>query len=115
MHRIVIVGGGIGGLVTATRLARKPRGSDKAEVLLVDRNRAHVWKPMLHTFAAGTSDCANENVSFFSHAKLTGCDSARRLKMLKALTSYEYICKSWTKEPERFTLNPLHQTPGSNI
>ena len=38
----------------------------------MDRNRAHVWKPMLHTFAAGTSDYANENVSFIPHAKLTG-------------------------------------------
>jgi NADH dehydrogenase len=69
MHRIVIVGGGIGGLVTATHLARKLRGSDKAEVLLVDRNRAHVWKPMLHTFAAGTSDYANENVSLSAFAQ----------------------------------------------
>jgi hypothetical protein len=36
----------------------------------------------------------------------------RRLKTLKGLTPYEFICKSWTKEPERFTLNPLHQMPG---
>ena len=71
LHRIVIVGGGMGGLVTATHLARRLRGSGKAEILLIDRNRAHVWKPMLHTFAAGTSDYANENVSFIPHAKLT--------------------------------------------
>ena len=72
LHRIVIVGGGVGGLVTATHLVRRLGRSDKAEVLLVDRNRAHVWKPMLHTFAAGTSDYAYENVSFIPHAKLTG-------------------------------------------
>jgi NADH:ubiquinone reductase (H+-translocating) len=72
LHRIVIVGGGIGGLVTATHLVRRLARSRKAEVLLVDRNRAHVWKPMLHTFAAGTSDYAYENVSFIPHAKLTG-------------------------------------------
>jgi hypothetical protein len=36
----------------------------------------------------------------------------RRLKTLKGLTPYEAICKSWTTEPERFTLNPLHQMPG---
>jgi hypothetical protein len=33
----------------------------------------------------------------------------RRLKTLKGLTPYEAICKSWTAEPERFTLNPLHK------
>ena len=41
--------------------------------------------------------------------------SARRLKTLKGLTPYEYICKSWTAQPERFTLNPLQQMPGLNI
>jgi len=39
---------------------------------------------------------------------------ARRLKTLKGLTPYEYICKIWTKQPERFRLNPIHQMPGLN-
>jgi transposase InsO family protein len=39
---------------------------------------------------------------------------ARRLKTLKGLTPYEYICKIWTKEPQRFTINPIHQMPGLN-
>jgi transposase InsO family protein len=39
---------------------------------------------------------------------------ARRLKTLKGLTPYEYICKTWTKEPQRFRLNPTHQMPGLN-
>jgi transposase InsO family protein len=39
----------------------------------------------------------------------------RRLKTLKGLTPYEYICKIWTKEPDRFILNPTHQMPGLNI
>jgi transposase-like protein len=38
----------------------------------------------------------------------------RRLKTLKGLTSYEYICKIWTIEPERFKLDPIHQMPGLN-
>jgi transposase InsO family protein len=38
----------------------------------------------------------------------------RRLKTLKGLTPYEYICKIWTTEPERFTLDPIHQMPGLN-
>jgi transposase InsO family protein len=40
---------------------------------------------------------------------------ARRLKTLKGLTPYEYICKIWTKEPQRFRLNPIHQLTGLNI
>ena len=38
----------------------------------------------------------------------------RRLKTLKGLTPYEFICKTWTKEPERFRLDPIHQSPGLN-
>ena len=40
---------------------------------------------------------------------------ARRLKSLKGLTPYEFICKTWASEPHRFTANPLHQMPGLNI
>ena len=39
----------------------------------------------------------------------------RRLKTLKGLTPFEYICKSWTSQPEKFILNPLQQMPGLNI
>ncbi|MER9494321.1 IS3 family transposase, partial [Mesorhizobium sp. M0320] len=38
----------------------------------------------------------------------------RRLKILKGLTPFEYICKIWTKEPEGFRLDPTHQTLGLN-
>jgi len=36
----------------------------------------------------------------------------RRLKTLRGLTPYEFICKCWTFEPERFILDPTHQMPG---
>ena len=39
---------------------------------------------------------------------------AKRLKTLKGLTSYEFICKCWTEEPKKFRLNPMHHTPGLN-
>ncbi len=39
----------------------------------------------------------------------------RRLKTLRGLTPYEFICKAWASEPERFTLNPHHQMPGLNM
>lgn len=38
----------------------------------------------------------------------------RRLKTLSGLTPYEYVCKIWTSEPERFIINLTHQTPGPN-
>ncbi len=38
----------------------------------------------------------------------------RRLKTLKGLTPYEYICKIWTNQPKLFKLNPLHKMPGLN-
>jgi transposase InsO family protein len=39
---------------------------------------------------------------------------ARRLKALKGLTPYEFICTIWTSEPERFIINPLQKMPGLN-
>jgi hypothetical protein len=36
-------------------------------------------------------------------------------KALKGLTVYEYICKIWTKEPERFRINSIHHKVGLNI
>jgi Integrase core domain len=39
---------------------------------------------------------------------------ARRLKTLRDLTPYEFICKHWTTEPHRINLNPLQQMPGLN-
>jgi transposase InsO family protein len=39
---------------------------------------------------------------------------ARRLKTLKGLTPYEFICKAWADHPKRFIVNPLQQMPGLN-
>jgi transposase InsO family protein len=49
------------------------------------------------------------------HAFLMAYNFAKRLKTLKGLTSYDYICHCWHKEPERFTINPYHHTLGLNI
>ena len=37
---------------------------------------------------------------------------ARRLKTLRGLTPYEFVCQAWTKEPDRFRLDPSHHIPG---
>ena len=55
-HRIIIVGGGAGGLELAVRLAKA--GQD--DVLLVDCSTTHVWKPRLHELAAGVSSRIDE-------------------------------------------------------
>lgn len=74
-HRIVIVGGGVGGLGLAISLcARLDAGSDTplAEVVLVDVSRAHVWKPRLHEFAAGTLMPAQAAFDFCELSRLHG-------------------------------------------
>jgi putative transposase len=45
---------------------------------------------------------------------LAAYNFARRLKTLSGLTPYEYICRVWTSEPDRFILDPIHQMPGLN-
>ena len=39
----------------------------------------------------------------------------RRLKTLRGITPYEFVCQAWTKQPERFRLDPSHRTAGPNI
>ena len=40
---------------------------------------------------------------------------ATHLKTLKRLTPYEYICKIWSEDPDKFIINPHHYTVGLNI
>jgi len=65
-HHIVIVGGGVAGLDIATHVGRRHR--DSCAVTLIDREPAHVWKPMLHTIAAGTQDAGMQGASYMVHA-----------------------------------------------
>jgi transposase InsO family protein len=46
------------------------------------------------------------------HLFVDAYNHARRLKTLRGLTPYELICQIWTKEPERFRLDPSHHIPG---
>jgi Integrase core domain len=46
---------------------------------------------------------------------LMAYNCAKRLKTLKGLTPYAYICKIWPQAPERFTIHPCHHTLGLNI
>ncbi|MBC8741234.1 NAD(P)-binding protein, partial [Paraburkholderia sp. UCT31] len=67
--RIVIVGGGIAGLLLATRLGNTLGRSGRAQVTLIDKSATHIWKPMLHTIAAGTRDVQQQQVIYLAHAR----------------------------------------------
>lgn len=71
--RIVIAGGGVAGLEVASTLGRHWRGERRApEITLVDRDSAHVWKPMLHTIAAGTRDISQQQTTYLAQAREAG-------------------------------------------
>ena len=69
VKRIVIVGGGAGGLVLATRLGWKLGRKQLAEIVLVDAARTHVWKPLLHQLAAGSFDTHAEEIEYIAQAR----------------------------------------------
>ena len=68
LHRIVIVGGGAGGLELATALGDKLGKRGRASVTLIERKRAHVWKPKLHEIAAGSMDIDAHEVDYLAQA-----------------------------------------------
>lgn len=68
METIVIVGGGAGGLELATRLGHKLGKKQQANIILVDRNRTHIWKPLLHEVATGSLDINSDGVVYRAHA-----------------------------------------------
>ena len=68
MQKIVIVGGGAGGLELASRLSRTLWRKKQAEITLVDRSRTHIWKPLLHEVAAGVIDKHSDGVDYAIHA-----------------------------------------------
>jgi NADH dehydrogenase len=87
-HRIVVVGGGAGGLEAATTLGDKYGAKNRAHVTLVDRSRTHLWKPLLHEVAAGSMDIHQHQLDYLAQARwhsftftlgaLTGLDRAAK-------------------------------------
>jgi NADH dehydrogenase len=87
-HRIVIVGGGAGGLELATRLGDRLGKRGRASVTLVDRHRSHVWKPKLHEIAAGSMDVDEHELDYLAQShwhhfayrvgEMTGLDRGAR-------------------------------------
>ena len=67
-HRIVIVGGGAGGLPLACALGDKLGQRRRAEIVLVDSSETHMWKPLLHEVAAGRMDADAHGVDYLALA-----------------------------------------------
>ncbi|PKG75997.1 FAD-dependent oxidoreductase [Shewanella sp. GutCb] len=70
--KIVVIGGGAGGLELATQLGRKLGKKNLAHIILVDRNRTHIWKPLLHEVATGSLDSDLDGVVYSAHAAKQG-------------------------------------------
>jgi NADH dehydrogenase len=89
MHRIVIVGGGAGGLELATRLGDRLGRRGRAHITLIDKKRTHFWKPHLHEIAAGSMNLGLHELSYMAQAhghtftdrigEMTGLDRDRRV------------------------------------
>jgi NADH dehydrogenase len=88
-HRVVIVGGGAGGLELATRLGDKLGRSGRAHVTLVEKSRTHFWKPHLHELASGSMDIGVFQTNYLAQShwhrfryrigEMSGLDRARRI------------------------------------
>ncbi|MEO0423909.1 MAG: NAD(P)/FAD-dependent oxidoreductase [Pseudomonadota bacterium] len=70
--RIVVVGGGAGGLELVAALGRRLGRKSKADIMLVDRNSSHIWKPLLHEVATGALDSSLDEVGYREHAHRFG-------------------------------------------
>ncbi|MEK0412008.1 MAG: dehydrogenase [Pseudomonadota bacterium] len=68
MHKIVIVGGGAGGLELATKLGDTLGKKKKAEITLIDCTKTHVWKPLLHEIAAGSMNPDKHELEYMAQA-----------------------------------------------
>jgi NADH dehydrogenase len=71
-HRIVIVGGGAGGLELATRLGDRLGKRGRAHITLIDKKRTHFWKPHLHEIAAGSMNLGMHELSYMAQGHWHG-------------------------------------------
>ena len=97
MSRIVIVGGGASGLEMASLLGRGVSRHD--EVILIEGERRHYWKPRLHEVAAGTFDQTLDSLCYRSHSAKHG---------------YQY-CQAWMTDVDRVNKQIIVREPSGII
>jgi NADH:ubiquinone reductase (H+-translocating) len=116
-HRVVIVGGGFGGLACARALNRKP-----VDVLLVDRHNFHLFTPLLYQVATSLlnpSDIAYPHRSIFRRSRNVRFRQARVVgvdldqKMVRTHTgdeiSYDSLVLATGSENDYFSNEELAQ------
>lgn len=101
--RIVVVGGGAGGLELVTKLGRKMGKTGAADVVLVDAKPTHIWKPLLHEVATGALDQSLDEVSYPAHARTHGYRY-----QLGAMTGLD-------REARTIRLAPIHDDDGAQV
>jgi NADH dehydrogenase len=99
VHEIVVVGGGAAGLELATGLGDRLGRRGVARVVLVERARTHLWKPLLHSVAAGSLDRAEHELNYLAQAhwhhfyyrfgEMVGLDRTQRRVFLAATVDEE--------------------------
>ena len=94
-HHIVVAGGGAAGLELVTKLGATLGKAGKARITLVDRSRTHLWKPLLHSVAAGSLRRSQHELNYlaqaqwrhfdYTFAEVVGLDRARKRLKLGAM------------------------------
>ncbi len=98
-HRIVVAGGGAAGLELVTKLGDTLGKRGRAHITLVDRSRTHLWKPLLHSVAAGSLDRSQHELNYLAQAHwhhfiyrygaVTGLDRVNRHLQIGAMNDEE--------------------------
>ncbi|MFI5014890.1 MAG: NAD(P)/FAD-dependent oxidoreductase [Hyphomicrobiales bacterium] len=98
--RIVVVGGGAAGLELVTRLGDGLGKRGAAEIVLVERGRTHLWKPLLHAVAAGSMDPSEHQLNYlaqghwhhfrYQYGEMIGLDRADKCVHLAATFDEEH-------------------------
>ena len=117
--------------IKAMRTANVPFRCHSFEAACADLDIEHRLTKPMHPGTNGQVERMNRTIKdatvrryhYDDHAQferhlldfIAAYNFGRRLKTLKGLTPYEFICKKWVAEPYRFNLNPLQQMPGLNV
>ncbi len=69
LHEIVVVGGGAAGLELVTKLGDTLGRRGQARITLVEKSRTHIWKPLLHSIAAGGLRRSQHELNYLAQAR----------------------------------------------